>query len=88
MFNEGRTNVHDEERSRRPSLITEDLKNRIDQHIKTNRIQVIFHLFTHLKQFWGGTRMGSDGEVKKTVKDWFNGLVVDFYGAGMQKLVT
>jgi hypothetical protein len=37
MFNEGRTNVLDEERSGRPSLITEDLKNRIDQHIRTNR---------------------------------------------------
>jgi hypothetical protein len=42
MFNEGRANVHDEERSGGPSLITEDLKNRIDQHIKTNRLQVIF----------------------------------------------
>jgi hypothetical protein len=30
--------------------------------------------------------MGSD-EVKKTVRDWFNGLAADFY-AGTQKLVT
>jgi hypothetical protein len=37
MFNEGRTNVHDEERSGRPSLITEDLKNKINQHIRGNR---------------------------------------------------
>jgi hypothetical protein len=29
MFNGGRINVHDEERYRRLSLITEDLKNRI-----------------------------------------------------------
>jgi hypothetical protein len=42
MFNEGRTNIHDEEQTRRPSLITEDLKNRIDQHNRTNRLQVIF----------------------------------------------
>jgi hypothetical protein len=28
-----------------------------------------FHLFTHLKQFLG-TCMGSNEEVKKTVKDW------------------
>jgi transposase len=33
MFNKGRTNVHDEERSGRPSLITEDLKKQIDEHI-------------------------------------------------------
>jgi hypothetical protein len=39
-----------------------------------------------LKQFLGGT--GSDEEVKKTVKDWFNGLAADFYDAGIQKLVT
>jgi histone-lysine N-methyltransferase SETMAR len=47
-----------------------------------------FHLFTHLKQFLGGTRMGSNEEVKKTVKDWFNGLAADFYNAGIQKLVA
>jgi hypothetical protein len=29
------------------------------------------HLFTHLKQFWGGTRMRSDEEMKKTgLVDW------------------
>jgi hypothetical protein len=33
MFNEGRTNVHDEEQSGRPSLITEDLKKQIDEQI-------------------------------------------------------
>jgi hypothetical protein len=37
MFNEGRTNVHDEERSGRLSLMTENLKNRIDQQIRINK---------------------------------------------------
>jgi hypothetical protein len=37
MFNEGKTNVHNEEQSGCPSLISDDLKNRIDQHIRTNR---------------------------------------------------
>jgi hypothetical protein len=32
--------------------------------------------------------MGSDEEVNKTVRDWFNGLAADFYDAGTQKLVT
>jgi hypothetical protein len=27
-------------------------------------------------------------EVKKMVKDWFNGLAADFHNAGIQKLVT
>jgi histone-lysine N-methyltransferase SETMAR len=47
-----------------------------------------FHLFTYLRQFLGGTCVGSDEEVKKTVKDWFNGLAADFYDAGIQKLIT
>jgi hypothetical protein len=46
------------------------------------------HLFTHSKQFLGGKRMGSNEEVKKTVKDWFNGLAADLYNAGIQKLIT
>jgi hypothetical protein len=40
-----------------------------------------------LKQFWGGTRIVSDEEVKK-VTNWFNGLAADFYDAGINKLVT
>jgi hypothetical protein len=36
-FNEGRTNVHDEEGSGRPSPITENLKKRIYQHSRINR---------------------------------------------------
>jgi hypothetical protein len=32
--------------------------------------------------------MGSNDEVKKTVKDWFNGLAANFYHAGVQKFVT
>jgi histone-lysine N-methyltransferase SETMAR len=43
------------------------------------------HLF---KQFLDGRHIGSDEEVKKNVKDWFNGLAADFCDAGMQKLVT
>jgi hypothetical protein len=27
-------------------------------------------------------------KLKRTVKDWFNGLATDFYDAGIQKLVT
>jgi hypothetical protein len=45
-------------------------------------------LFTHSKQFLGGTCKGSDEEVKKTVKDWFNRLAADLYNVGIQKLIT
>jgi hypothetical protein len=36
-----------------------------------------FLLFTHLEQFLGGTCTGSEEEVKKMVKDRFNGLASD-----------
>jgi hypothetical protein len=76
MFNEGRTNVHDEERSGRPSLITGLEKQ--DPSYSPDVAPSDFHLFTHLKQFMGGTCMGSEEEVKKTVKDWLNGLAADY----------
>jgi hypothetical protein len=38
-----------------------------------------FHLFTHLKQCLGGTRMGDYEEVKKTVKDCFSRVAADVY---------
>ncbi|GFW98232.1 histone-lysine N-methyltransferase SETMAR [Trichonephila clavipes] len=37
QFNEGRSEVHDEQRSGRPSLITEELVHAIDEKIKENR---------------------------------------------------
>lgn len=47
MFNEDRTNVY-EEQSRRPSLVTEDLKNRIDQNIRTNRSFTLYEIHKKL----------------------------------------
>jgi hypothetical protein len=41
-----------------------------------------FHSFTHLEQFYGGTRIdngGNDEETKNKVKDWVTGLAADFY---------
>jgi histone-lysine N-methyltransferase SETMAR len=37
MFDAGRTNVHDKERSRHPSLITEDLKKEVEKQIQQDR---------------------------------------------------
>uniref|UniRef100_A0A1B6GKI0 Mos1 transposase HTH domain-containing protein n=1 Tax=Cuerna arida TaxID=1464854 RepID=A0A1B6GKI0_9HEMI len=36
-FKDGRTNVHDEERSGRPSVITDDLIQKVDCKVKENR---------------------------------------------------
>jgi hypothetical protein len=46
-----------------------------------------FRLFTHLKQILGDTHLGSN-EVKKAVKDWFNGLMAEICDTGIQKLIT
>jgi hypothetical protein len=88
MFNEGRTNVHDDERSGRPSLITEDLKNRIVQHIRTHRLPVIFIYSRACSSFLAARAWVALKKLNKTVKDWFNGLAADLYDAGLQKLVT
>jgi hypothetical protein len=50
MFNEGRTNVHDEEGSGRPSLITEDLKNQTDEHIRQDRRSTLDELHEKFPQ--------------------------------------
>ncbi|KAJ4428268.1 E3 ubiquitin-protein ligase mib1, partial [Periplaneta americana] len=47
-----------------------------------------FHLFTKLKDFLGGTRFGSDEELKKTVNTWLNELAAEEYNTGILKLVN
>jgi hypothetical protein len=37
MFIDGRTNVHDKERSGRPSVVSDDLVQRVDQQICERR---------------------------------------------------
>jgi hypothetical protein len=37
MFSEGRTNVHDDDRSGRPSLVTADLLDQVNEKIRENR---------------------------------------------------
>lgn len=37
MFNQGRTSVHDEDRSGRPSLVTEELKGKVEEKIQETR---------------------------------------------------
>lgn len=47
-----------------------------------------YHLFLHLKGELGGTRFGSDEEVKNAVKSWLSSLAGSFYVEGIDKLVT
>ncbi|KAJ4425552.1 hypothetical protein ANN_27747, partial [Periplaneta americana] len=47
-----------------------------------------FHLFTKLTDFLGGTRFGSDEELKKTVNTWLNDLAAEECKTGILKLVN
>jgi hypothetical protein len=47
MFNEGRMNVHDDDRSGRPSLVTADLFDQVNEKIQENRIFTMSELSTH-----------------------------------------
>ncbi|KAJ4433766.1 hypothetical protein ANN_16078 [Periplaneta americana] len=47
-----------------------------------------FRLFTKLKDFLGGTRFGSDEDLKKTVNTWLNELAAEEYNTGILKLVN
>ncbi|MEL7441188.1 MAG: hypothetical protein AAGJ58_22190, partial [Pseudomonadota bacterium] len=46
-FKHGRTNVHDEDRSGRPSLVTEELMVKINEKIRENRRFTITELSEH-----------------------------------------
>jgi len=50
MFNEGRENVHDEARSRRPSLVNDDLVRKVNERVRDNRRFTISDLSLHFPQ--------------------------------------
>jgi transposase len=50
MFNDSRTNVHDEQGSGRPYLITEDLKKQIDEQIRQDRRSTLDELHEKFPQ--------------------------------------
>ncbi|GBN64901.1 hypothetical protein AVEN_266694-1 [Araneus ventricosus] len=50
QFNDGRTNVHDEERSGRPSVVNDDLVAKENEKIRENRRFTIRMLFDEFPQ--------------------------------------
>ena len=50
MFNEGRENVHDEARSRRPSLVNDDLVRNVNERVRDDRCFTISDLPLHFPQ--------------------------------------
>jgi len=48
MFNEGRANVNDEARSRRPSLMNDDLMRKVNERVRDDRCFTISDLSLHV----------------------------------------
>jgi len=83
-FSEGKTDVQDEQRSGRPSLISDDLLQEIEGEIRANRrgtIRELHHIIPAGKEF------DDVDEVQEEVMTWFKGQAADFYDWGIQKLV-
>jgi len=50
LFNEGRENVHDEARSGRPSLVSDDLVRKVNERVRDDRGFTISYLSLHFPQ--------------------------------------
>lgn len=50
FFKNGRTNVHDDERSGRPSLVTDDLENKVNEKVREDRRFTISELSHHFPE--------------------------------------
>ncbi|KAJ4445921.1 hypothetical protein ANN_12607 [Periplaneta americana] len=64
-------------------IMSEDLKTKVNDRILQDRRTSLDEL---LKDFLGGTRFGSDEELKKTVNTWLNELAAEEYNTGILKL--
>jgi hypothetical protein len=83
-FSEGRTDVHDEQSSGRPSLISDDLLQEIEGEIRANRSVTIRELHHIIP---AGKKFDDDDAVQEEVMTCFKGQAADFYDSGIQKLV-
>jgi hypothetical protein len=59
MFSEGRTNVHDDDRSGSPSFVTADLLDQVNEKIRENRKFTMSELSTHFSSFTVQHRHGA-----------------------------
>ena len=87
MFNEGRENVHDDSRSGRPSVVSEDLVRAVEVKIRENRRFTITSLSLHFPQISRSLLHKIVSEVKEDVTTCFPSQAASFYDEGIQKLV-
>lgn len=80
MFNGGRTNVHDEERSGRPSVVTDELKRRIEEKIQEDRrftIDGLSLFFPEISRTVLYTIVSEDLAYKKVCARWVPRILTD-----------
>ena len=70
MFKNDRTNVHDEERSGRPTIVTDELVAKINEKIHENRRFTITELFPNMKTWLATQRFDDDAELQAGVNEW------------------
>ena len=98
QFTEGRTNVHNEDRSGRPSLVTLEVMESVRQAILQNQCFTISELSRQFPQMSHSLlhdvvsqgqekRFHNDSEVQTAVTSWLQTLAVDSYDTGIQMLV-
>ncbi|PNF16059.1 hypothetical protein B7P43_G04585 [Cryptotermes secundus] len=103
MFTDGRTDVHDEERNGRTSVVSDDLfkvltkkfvKDEASQfqnfHVNFSRNDFApsdYHLRTYLKNCLGSQRFSNNEELIEDVKTWLSSQAVDFFVTGIPNLL-
>jgi len=83
VFNEGRENMHDEVRSERPFLVTDDLMCKVNERVRDDRRFTISDLSLHFPQI-SRTLLY---DLKDAVQKWLTSQAAAFCEKGIQKLV-
>ncbi|KAG8283040.1 hypothetical protein J6590_023570 [Homalodisca vitripennis] len=92
-FSEGRMEIHDENRSGRPS-VSDGVVEKVETILLEDRPSPLqpkpspsdYHSFPKLKEHLGGKRFSTDDEVKEEVTRILKGLMAEFYNMVIEKL--
>jgi len=80
VFKNGRTNVHDEERSGRSTVVTDELVAKIGEKIHENRRFTTTELFFKHEDL---ARFDNDAELHAGVNEWLKSQAAKFYDDGI-----
>jgi len=83
FFKEGGKNVRNEERRGHPSLVTDNLKEKVKSRILENRRYKI----SELQELFSVQVRRSDQETKNVAQDWLKGLAASFFEGCVRKLL-